>query len=587
MSAAAKILGVYLPPHLRRAHGVDAAADERSQTTDMAQDNNQRLMWEALRKSITGAVNKATSSNVQLIAVECLRENLVRGRGIFCKAVMRAQAASPESTCVFACLASIINSKIPAVGDLLVRRLIFQFRRLFNRGEVMALIHVCQFLSHLVMQYVQADLLILKMLSCLLVSKSDVPSSKHIEVAAALFRECFRFLEENNPEAFTMVLEPIRELVRTRKVDFKSECVLDGLLRSVRDWQTAKERESILRPELEIVLPEDQHTHQIDLEDEIDIEQKADNYVFDPDWQEHEDQYDALKQQMLGEDDGAVIDQRIVEQMEKDAQRAEEDEVEQRLERIGGKELVTNDATEVPQKTSGAQEALSEEQVVAVRKHIFLQIRSSMRAEEIAHKLLKHVPEEHSNIAASMVLETAHHEKSFDKCYPMVGEILCRSRLQYQVHFQELFVTYYARKLEELTAKEITIVGRFFAFLFRKNSVHWSLLANIVLTEETTTVSTRRFIKDFFQELGETMGKKALLERMSDPELQPHLSGLFPRDSMEHARFAVNFFQVISEGAVDLGELADNLRKWFKAQERSLHNQLGTEGVGQKRSRDT
>ena len=39
------------------------------------------MMWEALKKSINGLVNKVNVSNIQNIVLELFQENLVRGKG--------------------------------------------------------------------------------------------------------------------------------------------------------------------------------------------------------------------------------------------------------------------------------------------------------------------------------------------------------------------------------------------------------------------------------------------------------------------------------------------------------------------------
>jgi len=48
---------------------------------------------------------------------------------------MKAQAASLPFTPVFATLVSIINTKLPMIGELLLHRLISQFRRAFKRND--------------------------------------------------------------------------------------------------------------------------------------------------------------------------------------------------------------------------------------------------------------------------------------------------------------------------------------------------------------------------------------------------------------------------------------------------------------------
>ena len=62
---------------------------------------------------------------------ELFRENLVRGRGLFARALIRAQLASPGFTAVYAALLSIVNSKLPDIGELVIKRLILQFRYIY------------------------------------------------------------------------------------------------------------------------------------------------------------------------------------------------------------------------------------------------------------------------------------------------------------------------------------------------------------------------------------------------------------------------------------------------------------------------
>jgi pre-mRNA-splicing factor CWC22 len=120
--------GVYMPPARLRA--LQAAAGQ-----DRSSAEYQRLSWDALRKSITGIVNRVNVSNIKHIVPELFSENLIRGRGLFARSIMKAQAASLPFTPVFAGLVSIINTKLPMVGELLLHRLISQFRRAFKRND--------------------------------------------------------------------------------------------------------------------------------------------------------------------------------------------------------------------------------------------------------------------------------------------------------------------------------------------------------------------------------------------------------------------------------------------------------------------
>jgi pre-mRNA-splicing factor CWC22 len=89
----------------------------------------------ALRKSITGIVNRANVGNIKHVVPELFSENLIRGRGLFSRSIIKRQAASLPFTPVFAALVSIINIKLPMIGELLLYRLVSQFRRAFKRND--------------------------------------------------------------------------------------------------------------------------------------------------------------------------------------------------------------------------------------------------------------------------------------------------------------------------------------------------------------------------------------------------------------------------------------------------------------------
>lgn len=47
-------------------------------------------MWEMLRKSINGIVNKVNVANLSNIVLELFNENLLRGRGLLTRAILKA-----------------------------------------------------------------------------------------------------------------------------------------------------------------------------------------------------------------------------------------------------------------------------------------------------------------------------------------------------------------------------------------------------------------------------------------------------------------------------------------------------------------
>ena len=102
---------------------------------DKSSEAYQRLSWDALRKSINGLVNKVNATNIKNIIPELFMENLIRGRGLFCRSCMKSQMASPGFTDVFAALVAVVNTKFPLIGRLLVVRIVLQLKRAYKRND--------------------------------------------------------------------------------------------------------------------------------------------------------------------------------------------------------------------------------------------------------------------------------------------------------------------------------------------------------------------------------------------------------------------------------------------------------------------
>jgi pre-mRNA-splicing factor CWC22 len=92
--------GVYLPPHKLKEL-------QRGLKSDKKDAAFQRMQWDALKKSINGLINKVNTSNIKNIIPEVFTENLVRGRGLVCRSLMKAQMASPNFTHVYAGLMAV------------------------------------------------------------------------------------------------------------------------------------------------------------------------------------------------------------------------------------------------------------------------------------------------------------------------------------------------------------------------------------------------------------------------------------------------------------------------------------------------
>ena len=255
----------------------------------------QRMNWEALRKSITGLVNKVAADNIKHIAPELFAgANLVRGRGLFCRSIMHAQEFSLPFTPVFAALAAIVNTKLPFVGELLVMRLVSQFRRAFRRNDKPKCHTTLQFIAHLVNQRVAHELLALEVLVLLL----ENPTDDSVELAVAFMREVGAFLTEEAPKACNSVFDRFRAVLYEGNISVRVQYMVEVLAQARKEHF----RDNPRIPEaLDLVEEEDQITHQIGLDDELRLEEGTNVFKVDPDFVENEEKYRQIKAEILGE----------------------------------------------------------------------------------------------------------------------------------------------------------------------------------------------------------------------------------------------------------------------------------------------
>ena len=79
------------------------------------------------------------------------------------------------------------------------------------------------------------------------------------------------------------------------------------------------------------------------------------------------------------------------------------------------------------------------------------------------------------------------------------------------------------------------------------------------------------------QEIAENLGTAQFAKKLKDDdEVKPHLGGLFPKDSVENARFATNFFT-----SIGLGVLTEDLREFIKDAPKLLLQQKYAELLAQ------
>ncbi|KAI4367489.1 hypothetical protein MLD38_023222 [Melastoma candidum] len=501
--------GVYIPPF--------KLARMMKDVQDKSSVEYQRLTWDALRKSINGLVNKVNATNIKNIIPELFAENLIRGRGLFCRSCMKSQMASPGFTDVFAALAAVVNTKFPEVGELLLRRIVLQLKRAYKRNDKPQLLAAVKFIAHLVNQQVAHEIIALELLTVLL----EKPTDDSVEVAVGFVTECGSILLDLSPKGLHGIFE---RLFAIRKAKFQGY--------------------PAVRPELDLVEQEEQLTHEISLEDKIDPEISLDIFKPDPQFLENEKRYEELKKTILGDESEEEEDSEAGSEEGSDEESDEEDEEQMKI----------TDETET--------------NLINLRRTIYLTIMSSVDFEEAGHKLLKIKLEPGQEMELCiMLLECCSQERTYLRYYGLLGQRFCMINKVHQENFETCFVQQYSM-IHRLETNKLRNVAKFFAHLLGTDALPWHVLAYIRLTEEDTTSSSRIFIKILFQELSEHLGIRLLNDRLNDPSMQDSFESIFPKDNPKNTRFAINFFT-----SIGLGGITENLREYLKNMPRLIMQQ--------------
>jgi pre-mRNA-splicing factor CWC22 len=220
---------------------------------------------------------------------------------------------------------------------------------------------------------------------------------------------------------------------------------------------------------------------------------------------------------------------------------------------------------------------MTEQDLINLRRTIYLVIMSSVDFQECCHKLLKlNIREGQQLELCNMLLECCMQERTYLRFYGLAAQRLCQVAEVFQFMLQEVFTTQY-ETLHRLEVNKLRNAAKFFSHLLHTDSIRWSCLQGVLLTEDETTSASRIFIKILMQDIAENLGVEQFAKKLrEDDEIRPYLGGLFPRDSVENARFAINFFT-----SIGLGALTDELRAFMKDAPKKILEQKYAELLAQ------
>jgi pre-mRNA-splicing factor CWC22 len=567
MSGPTRAGGVYIPPHRLAAARAEAEAAARAADAadEEAQRARQRFAWEALRKAINGLINKVNTINMVNIVTELFRQNLVRGRGLVCRAVLKAQMASPGFTHVYAALVAVLNTKLPELGELLLKRVIIGFRRAYKRNNKIVAVALAKFLGHLVNHRVAHELIALQVLTVLL----EQPTDDSVEVAIGFVKEVGALLSELTPAGTSAVFDRFRAVLQEGAIDKRVQYMIEGLF-AVRKARFVDH--PTIPGDLDLVEAGDQITHDLSLDDDaLAGEEELDVWRFDPDFDASETAWAAIRSEILGDDaaegdggggggggdGGAAAGGDIAAGADAEALEAAMGDDD----RDGGPLVVAAVAAAPPPAPAAGGAGgvgmsivdMTETDVINLKKSIYLTIMNSLDFEECAHKLMRlNIPRGAEKELASMLVECCSQERTFLRYYALLGQRFCMVSSVYQDAFELVFAEQYAT-IHRLETNKLRNVAKFFAHLLHTDALPWTVLEYIRVTEKETTSASRIFIKVLTQELSEYLGLATLRDRLTDAVMQPSFAGLFPTGNPTDTKFAINFFTSIGLGALTEG----------------------------------
>ncbi|KAG7662284.1 CWC22 [[Candida] subhashii] len=512
-------------------------------TARNVQLQKQKQQWKQLKRTIEKSITNLDTNNIKSTVIELFKCNLIRGKGLFVRCLMKWQLIDYRYAAMFSCLVAVINSKIPEIGELLCKRLVIQFKKNYIKNHRRNIIACLLFLGNLVNQQVVSEIVMLQIIQLLLES----PNDESIEIAVRVLKVIGAHLDKHSQAASNMIFDRLRDILQ----DDKS--IGEGPKKQITSLINLRRSKfkgfPSIPKEFDIVEDEDRETHIIDLQDDdILAEDELNIFQYDEEYDDHEEEYEELRKEILEEEEG-------------------ENTEPQSSEVVPGKEAIV-----VPDEKITD---MSQQDLVQFQKTVYLTIMSSMSSDEAVHKLLRlkksktrvkdEDPLDDDEVLADMIIKCCSQEKTYSKYFGIIIEKLCGFNQHWHDIFVNLFKKYYTL-IENFETNSIRNIGKLFGHLFASDQIELSSAWNeIQLTEQDTNPAIRILLKFIFQEMIEGLGIKEVKERLiNDEYIKPHIRGLLPVvdvtwEDADHLRFSINFFT-----AIGLGTLTDEMRDVLK-----------------------
>lgn len=96
------------------------------------------------------------------------------------------------------------------------------------------------------------------------------------------------------------MFERLRAILHEGEIDKRVQFMIEGLF-AIRKAGFAKSGFPAIQSELDLVEEDDQITHEVTLDEELNPEMQLDVFKFDDAYEQHEEDYEKIKKEILGE----------------------------------------------------------------------------------------------------------------------------------------------------------------------------------------------------------------------------------------------------------------------------------------------
>ncbi|XP_026820484.1 pre-mRNA-splicing factor CWC22 homolog [Rhopalosiphum maidis] len=469
--------------------------------------SEQMSNWDNLKLSIEAAIEKLNPGNIRHTRNKLLQLNIVRGKGLFCQAIINAQSASLHSTNMYATLVSFINLEFPNVIELLLIRCIYMFTNAYKFKKEYKYKPPILFIIFMINHNVAKDWLALDIIKKLIKS----PTKHSLDMVEVILKVCGTKINSNpeNKLDLKYTFDTLQNISQDDQIDKSVQCLAARIiLITYRDYYEDEQQ-------FDLVDRRKQYTHLMTLNCDYDPLYELDYFIYDVDFKSNEIIYTTNIKQIL------KLKRKVWYFAKYDFDEMADDEDEHESEA----------------------NMLSLSRNIAIKKTINIMVNLNLPPLDIALEIMqiKLKPGQEMKLCHVYLDCCFEHSIIYNAVFGNIIQSLCLINASIVEALETYFMQCYPT-IHHFHPYKLVNLAKLFAQLLYSDSISWKIFSTVRLTESETTYSSRAYLKNIFKDLIVYMGRDSLKERILDPSLQRSFSGLFPFNNHGNYRLCDIFF---------------------------------------------